>query len=473
MVFSSTVFVFLFLPIVLIWYYTAKEQYKNIVLLVASLLFYAYGEPRLVILMIISIVMNWGMARLLSYNKELGKKKLSKMWLVLSILVNFGMLFVFKYLDFSITIANKLFGLQMQIVGIALPIGISFYTFQAMSYVIDVYRGNGKAQNNILNVGLYISFFPQLVAGPIVRYQTFITQLDNRKVRTEVFGAGIKRFICGFCKKVILANNLALVAEQMFGTENYSMLPVGYAWIGAIAYTLQIYYDFAGYSDMAIGLGQLFGFSFPENFNYPYIASTVTDFWRRWHISLSEWFRDYVYIPIGGSRVKVGRHIFNMFVVWALTGLWHGANYTFVVWGMIYFLFLVIEKYFVRPEERRNIFVRIVWRVVTLCVIIFAWVFFNSVNLRAGISYCMAMLGMTNNMIWDDTYIFIVRENLIYLIVGMIFALPVSAAIKKNISNKYINVWSKVSVIVYLLGFMWAVSFLILGAHNPFIYFNF
>lgn len=398
---------------------------------------------------------------------------MSKVCLIVSIGINLVILFIFKYLDFAITVVNAFLGWQLTIFGIPLPIGISFYTFQAISYVVDVYRENGKAQKNVLNVGLYISFFPQLIAGPIVRYQTFVSQLDNRSSRWELFDSGVKRFICGFCKKVILANNLSLVAEKMFGVSDYSVLPVGYAWIGAIAYSLQIFYDFSGYSDMAIGLAKMFGFVFPENFNYPYMAKSVTDFWKRWHISLSQWFRDYIYIPLGGSRVSAGRHIFNMFVVWILTGLWHGANYTFILWGMIYFVFLVIEKYIVKPDKRKNIFVRFIWRLITINVIIFAWVFFNSQTLHGGVAFCKAMLGLSGNILWNNEYIFTVRQNAVYLLMGVLFSTPIVPFLSAKVLNTNENIQSIWNTVIYLGGFVWAVSFLVLGAHNPFIYFNF
>lgn len=473
MIFSSTVFVFLFLPIVLAIYYLAKDRYRNVILLVASFLFYTYGESKLVLLMIFSIVVNWAAAGLIDSCRDKKKYAMSKVCLIVSIGINLGILFIFKYLDFAITVVNAFLGWQLTIFGTPLPIGISFYTFQAISYVVDVYRENGKAQKNVLNVGLYISFFPQLIAGPIVRYQTFVSQLDNRSSSWELFDSGVKRFICGFCKKVILANNLSLVAEKMFGVSDYSMLPVGYAWIGAIAYSLQIFYDFSGYSDMAIGLAKMFGFVFPENFNYPYMAKSVTDFWKRWHISLSQWFRDYIYIPLGGSRVSAGRHIFNMFVVWILTGLWHGANYTFILWGMIYFVFLVIEKYIVKPDKRKNIFVRFIWRLITINVIIFAWVFFNSQTLHGGVAFCKAMLGLSGNILWNNEYIFTVRQNAVYLLMGVLFSTPIVPFLSTKVLNTNENIQSIWNTVIYLGGFVWAVSFLVLGAHNPFIYFNF
>lgn len=326
MVFSDVIFLFVFLPVTLCIYYLSKQEYRNYILLAASLVFYACGEPRMVLLMLLSIVCNYFFA--LGIERDIHRKAI----FIASIVYNLAVLFVFKYLNFTIGICNGLFGMHLRTLQIMLPIGISFYTFQAMSYVIDVYNDKTKAQHSILDLGLYISLFPQLIAGPIVRYISIAGQIKNRELFPEFFGQGAKRFMCGFCKKVILANNLSVVAEHYFGKPpgNFSVAGV---WIGAICFSLQIFYDFSGYSDMAIGLGKMLGFHFEENFDYPYMAKSVTDFWRRWHISLGRWFRDYVYIPLGGSRVSVLRHIRNLAVVWILTGIWHGAAYSFVVWG--------------------------------------------------------------------------------------------------------------------------------------------
>lgn len=475
MIFSSAVFLFIFLPVTLLLYYLANDKYKNNILLVASLLFYAYGEPQYVFLMMFSIVMNWALALLIVQFREKHKKRLSGAILSVIVMANLLILFVFKYLDFSITISNRLLNTSFRLRKIALPIGISFFTFQAMSYVIDVYRNQGKVQRNVLNVGLYIALFPQLIAGPIVRYNTIARQIENREVTIDSFGAGAKRFILGFCKKVILANNLSVVAEKIFGYQDYSSLPIGYAWIGAVCFALQIFYDFSGYSDMAIGLGKMFGFEFQENFNYPYIAKSVTDFWRRWHISLSQWFRDYIYIPLGGSRCSIPRHIFNLFVVWALTGLWHGANYTFIVWGLIYFASLVIEKYIVKPDQRTNVLMKAGWQCITLLIVLFAWVFFNSSNLSRGLEYCLAMCGTFGNALWSDELVFCIQNHAVYMIGGIVFAAPVAGILKNKLcKNAKVAMVSEYALsIIYMFLFIWAVSFIVLGSHNPFIYFNF
>lgn len=356
---------------------------------------------------------------------------------------------------------------------IALPVGISFYTFQSMSYVIDVYWNRVKAEHNILNLGLYISLFPQLVAGPIVRYHSIERQIKDRIFTPELFGAGAKRFMCGFCKKVLLANNLANVADCFFENPSMENTVVG-AWAGAVSFSLQIYYDFSGYSDMAIGLGKMLGFEFEENFNYPYISKSVSEFWRRWHISLSGWFRDYVYIPLGGSRVSVPRHILNLAVVWLLTGLWHGANYTFLMWGFLYFVALVAEKYIIRPERKKSRCFTVVYRLLALAYVNFGWVLFHSDNVRAGISYCLSMIGFyPGNAVIDLPTIRILREYSVFLAIGILFATPVASRLSGKLTGKLLLVEKYILPVLYSTGFLWAVSYLILGAHNPFVYFNF
>ncbi|MEG2421432.1 MAG: MBOAT family O-acyltransferase, partial [Oscillospiraceae bacterium] len=335
MLFSSSVFLFAFLPIVLLCYFgplRGKRRGQNLFLLVSSLFFYAWGEPWFVLVMMGSIAANYGFGLWVARQKERGESY--RVPMVLAVVSNLTLLFLFKYLTFVLTNLRGL-GLPMMVPVIALPIGISFFTFQAMSYVIDVARGHGEAQRSILNVGLYVSFFPQLIAGPIVKYETVADQIMNREETWEDFSAGISRFLVGLGKKVLLSNQLAVVADAAFNFGGD--LSVSFAWLGALAYSLQIFLDFSGYSDMAIGLGRLFGFHFLENFNYPYLSTSITDFWRRWHISLGTWFRDYVYIPLGGNRTSKRVHIRNLFVVWLLTGIWHGANWTFVAWGLFYF----------------------------------------------------------------------------------------------------------------------------------------
>ena len=342
LVFSSTVFLFLFLPFTVMVYYNPwlnSRKFRNNFLLLMSLAFYAYGEPLFVCIMIFEIIMGWLIGLKLEFTDS---KKLRKRWLTIGTVFFVFMLFVFKYLTFVSEQFGGLLCIDTSNINIALPVGISFFTFQLLSYIFDIYYGKAKAQRSVLNVGLYIALFPQLIAGPIVRYDVIERQIIERQENLLDFADGMLRFSYGLGKKVLIANYMAMLADNIFNAGMPES--VATAWLGAIAYTLQIYFDFSGYSDMAIGLGKMFGFKFPENFNYPYISSSITEFWRRWHISLSSWFRDYVYIPLGGNRCSKGRWLGNLFVVWALTGMWHGANWTFICWGLWYFLWLVVEK---------------------------------------------------------------------------------------------------------------------------------
>lgn len=475
MVFSSLIFTFYFLPAILFLYYIVPQKCKNGVLLVASLLFYGYGEPRFVFLMLCSIALNYALALGITNFKQKNQMQQAKLCLILDALLNIGILFIFKYLDFTLGIVHHLLpGSTLSPIGIALPIGISFFTFQALSYVIDVYRGTVPVQKNILHVALYISFFPQLVAGPIVRYSTIEQQIIGRNHSLERFSEGTRRFMLGFGKKILLANNLSLAVTLVHSKDLLTISPLT-LWIGAICYSLQIFFDFSGYSDMAIGLGKMFGFEFEENFNYPYISKSITEFWRRWHISLGQWFRDYVYFPLGGSRVSVPRHILNLFVVWALTGIWHGANWTFLVWGLFFFVLLVLEKYLIKPQERANA-LQILWQIISLLCINFGWVFFYSPTLKEGFTYCLGMLGHFGTpFAIDATAIRIFREYGFFIVAGVLFSTPIipllkDFACKRNTLDYFYTI---LEPIIYIALFLWSVSFLILGAHNPFIYFNF
>ncbi|WP_242952232.1 MBOAT family O-acyltransferase [Butyrivibrio sp. YAB3001] len=453
-------------------YYLAKEEYRNYILLIASLWFYSYGEPHFIVVMIASIMVNYGLALLVDKYKT---KCIGKLCLILDLAGNLGILFVYKYFDYLLYIMAEKIHLGVSPIGITLPIGISFFTFQALSYVIDVYRGTVKVQKNPLYLALYISFFPQLIAGPIVRYSTIERQITERKSSTDLFADGVRRFMLGFGKKVLLANNLALIPQQTFSRDVTITNPL-FLWMGSVAYSLQIFYDFSGYSDMAIGLGKMFGFEFEENFNYPYISKTVTEFWRRWHISLGQWFKDYVYIPLGGAKTNAIRHILNMLVVWTLTGIWHGANITFWAWGFGYFVLLVIEKYLVKPSHHENVYFRIFWRIITLVCVNFGWVIFNSESLKAGVKYCLAMLGYyryQTNMI-DTDIVANFRQYGVFIIMGILFSTPIMKMLREKIlSEGGKKLFAILEPVVVSVVFLWAVSYLILGAHNPFIYFNF
>ena len=471
MVFSSAIFLFAFLPVVLLLYRIAKPQCQNMILLAASLLFYAYGEPKFVFVMLASIVLNYCFAMLIELPNH-SSPLWRKVWLLAALACDLGILFVFKYLNFFGRIVGRVLHTELSLPNIALPIGISFFTFQALSYVVDVYRGTSRVQKNPFSLALYISFFPQLIAGPIVRYSTIAEQIDNRTVTQEKLTQGVQRFIVGFCKKVLIANNVALVAEQVFDTHGEKT--VALLWVGSLAYTLQIFFDFCGYSDMAIGLGKMFGFEFEENFNYPYMAKSVTDFWHRWHISLSQWFRDYVYFPLGGSRVKPARHIFNLFMVWLLTGLWHGANYTFLAWGMMYFVMQLVEKFLVKPQRLHGAAAWI-WRIVTLLIVNFGWVIFNSLSLADAKQYIFGMLGLSGLPLYSAAVEGIFREYGAFLLLGIVFSTPVGKLCGKKLrGGPGGTVWDRVLLpLGELAVFAWAVSFVVLGAHNPFIYFNF
>ena len=467
MLFSSSTFLFAFLPIVVFVYYVFLRKHRNlqnVFLLISSLIFYAWGEVTFVFVMIFSIVANYLFGLFVSKSQKASKKKLA---LVLSIVFNLSILFVFKYLVFTLTNINSIFGTNISVPDIALPIGISFFTFQAMSYVIDVYRGE-EVQKNILNVGLYISFFPQLIAGPIVRYNTVAHQILHRKESFDKFSSGVCRFIIGLGKKVLLANSMAVVADAAFNGD-ISNTSASFAWVGAIAYTMQIFFDFSGYSDMAIGLGRMFGFEFLENFNYPYISCSITEFWRRWHISLGTWFRDYVYFPLGGSRVKSkGRLIFNLFIVWLLTGIWHGANWTFIVWGLMYFVLLVIEKLTGLHKTSKLKLVRYLY---TILFVVLGWVIFRADTLNDAMNYLGVMFG-SNGVLIDNFTAFYCKENIVYFIVGVICCTPLI----RYIYNKSINKNRIVPVLVVfslmIIAFL-SVIYIIKGTYNPFIYFNF
>ncbi|MCI8391800.1 MAG: MBOAT family protein [Roseburia sp.] len=474
MIFSSIYFTFFFLPILLGLYFISKSSYRNYILLIASLGFYAYGEPKFVSIMVLLIIANYIFAIIIDNNKNI---VLKNMWMFLSIFINLGILFLYKYWDFTIKNINTICHTDIPIQNMTLPIGISFFTFQALSYIIDVYRGSTKAQKNPFFLALYIIFFPQLIAGPIIRYNSVVEQIKQRAISIEKFGYGTKRFICGFAKKVIIANNLSIVAEQVFSISDYTNVSALYLWIGTLCYSLQIFYDFSGYSDMAIGLGKMFGFDYEENFNYPYTARSITDFWRRWHISLSKWFRDYVYIPLGGSKKGAYRQIINLLVIWLLTGIWHGANFTFIIWGLIYFIFLILEKFIIKPVQR-NWVLKIIWQICTLLIVNFQWVIFNSKSVKDAYYIILAMLGKNTSFFREnDAQICLVfREYGIFIFLGILFAMPIAKKISKmiNTTGKTGIFLKSVSLpIGYIAIFFWAMSFLILGAHNPFIYFNF
>lgn len=477
MLFSSLIFLFAFLPILLVLYHTACRKSiasQNGLLLLASLFFYAWGEPKFVFVMIASIFTNYLFG--LRIHKKSKGGGTAKPYLILTIICNVGLLFVFKYLNFSISNIDRIPGVMIPQTQIVLPIGISFFTFQAMSYVIDVYRGTVKVQRNPFYLALYISFFPQLIAGPIVRYSTIEAQIRDRNVSMDDFAEGIRRFIIGFLKKVLLANNFAIIADQAFSITDASELSIAFAWLGSLAYTLQIYFDFSGYSDMAIGLGKMFGFQFLENFNYPYLSKSVSEFWRRWHISLGMWFRDYVYIPLGGSHVQHRRCLVkNLLIVWMLTGIWHGANWTFLLWGLFYFFLLTGEKLLDIPKRWKGKRQKVVYMISTFLCVNGGWVLFRAESISAAIYYFAAMLGLTGNSWTDNLAIQCFCENRVFLLVGMFYAISGFKWLRSRMQHwRVLETCVEICApCVYVGLLVVAVTYLVIGAYNPFIYFNF
>lgn len=470
MVFSSEIFLFVFLPFVLAIYYgllRKTRKVKNIFLLVASLFFYAWGEPVYVFLMIGMIIINWIFGILADRLRD--NKKAAIAVLALMVITDVGILGWFKYSTFTVLQINRFLHTEIQVPTVALPIGISFFTFQAMSYVIDVYRKDGKVQKNPLSVGLYVSFFPQLIAGPIVRYETIAEQMENRKENFADFSAGVTRFLTGLSKKVIIANNMAVIADYVFDLlidAGGFHASAAMAWLGLVSYTFQIFFDFSGYSDMAIGLGMMFGFHFKENFNYPYIAATVTELWRRWHISLGSWFRDYVYIPLGGSKVSKLRQVFNIFAVWFLTGLWHGANWTFIAWGLLFFVVLTFEKISGLNKKR-------VWwgHIYTVLLFMFGLVIFRSTGLGAAFTYIKALFGIGAAGVWESAVWAYISQNWFYYLFAIIGCAPIVPWLDKKF-EKY-KIWHIIYAAGIVAMLIISVSFISNNAYNPFIYFNF
>lgn len=467
MLFSSLTFLFAFLPITLILYFLVKDKYKNYILLVASLIFYAWGEPKYVILMILSIIFNFFIAKII--DKKSKKKKLQKLLLAFVVIVNIGALFIFKYLDFAIENLNVVFNFNIQPAHLSLPIGISFYTFQILSYVIDVYRKKVKVQKNIFTLGTYIALFPQLIAGPIVRYSDVEKQLKSRTHSLEKFCDGFRRFILGFVKKVLIANNVAIIADTVFSDPSSVELgPVAIV-ISLLAYALQIYYDFSGYSDMAIGLGKIFGFDFDENFNYPYSATSLTDFWRRWHISLTSWFRDYVYIPLGGNRCSKLKWLRNFSIVWLLTGFWHGASWNFVLWGVFNMVILLIEKQFL-GKILANIPKIFTW-ISTFIVVNIGWLLFRA-NTMDDLGLIVKSFFYPEASTADFlAHNFSIVSYFLFMILGLIFMFPVW----KKMTEKLLK-WKFgrfILDIILLALFCVAICALVNSSYNPFIYFRF
>lgn len=463
MLFTSISFLYYFLPTIIILYFITPKKYRNYILLIFSIIFYMYGEPKYVILMLVEILVAYFGALLIDKYK-------SKEIFLITIIIHIGLLCVFKYTDLFIGTINSIFKTNISFLNIALPIGISFYTFQILSYVIDVYRGKVKVQKNILKLATYVSLFPQLIAGPIVRYETICDELDNRDETIEKFSLGVRRFIIGLAKKVLIANMLGELCTKFSLVDERSVL---FYWIFAISYMLQVYFDFSAYSDMAIGLGKMFGFTFLENFNYPFISKSITEFWRRWHISLSSWFKDYVYIPLGGSRKGTLKLVRNILIVWFLTGIWHGAAYNFILWGLFIGVFLVIEKLWLSkyisklPKFLRNIYV--------LFIIMISFIMFNAGSINEAFFNIKGLFGLNKEVFINNYTIYYLKSYLVVLIITIFGATPLFKNIieklkKSKCLNKIINILEPIFLVILLL---LVTAYLIDSSYNPFLYFRF
>ncbi|MFJ5764127.1 MBOAT family O-acyltransferase [Lysinibacillus sp. NPDC093210] len=461
MVFSSLLFLFVFLPIVLTLYYCSPRKIRNLILFLMSLIFYAWGEPVYIVIMLVSTLTDYTFGLLLDKPNMSSVKR--KGIVVCSIIVNLMLLSYFKYADFLIQNVNALLGTDIPLTELPLPIGISFYTFQSMSYIIDVYRGTAKAQRNWIDFGTFVALFPQLVAGPIVTYNTIAQQLQHRAENISMFAEGVQRFVIGLAKKVLLANNIGLLWDTI-SSSNVETMPILTAWLGIIAFAFQIYFDFSGYSDMAIGLGLMFGFRFNENFNKPYIAQSITDFWRRWHISLSSWFRDYVYIPLGGNRRGLAKQMRNILIVWLLTGFWHGASWNFIGWGLYFGVILIVEKWWGLsllsrlPRWTRHLY--------AIFLILIGWVLFAFDQPSLIGKYLAAMFGFNGQSLWNNDTGYYFYTNIVLLLVLIIASIPMKLWKKTSALSFFHIAW-------YGLLYFLSVAYLVDATFNPFLYFRF
>ena len=465
MLFTSISFLYYFLPALIIIYFITPKKYKNIILLIASLLFYFYGEPKYVFLMILEIIIAYIGAILIDKYKNQ-----SKNILITTLFIHVFLLIIFKYTDFIIQTINDISNANIKLLNIALPIGISFYTFQIISYIIDVYNGKVNVQKNIIKLATYVSLFPQLVAGPIVRYQTVEKELDDRVHSFNNFAYGIRRFTIGLAKKVLIANALGELCSKAFLADEKTIV---FFWIFGISYMLQLYFDFSAYSDMAIGLGRIFGFHFPENFNYPYISKSITEFWRRWHISLSTWFKDYVYIPLGGNRESRYKQIRNILIVWLLTGIWHGANWTFLIWGLLFGIILIIEKIFLNKfMEKLPSFIR---RIYVLFIVMILFIIFSSNNMSVALTNIKGLFGMNGEAFVNDYTLHYLKSYLPVLIIALLGSTPfIKILIDKLRKNKYVNnIINILEPILIVIILFVVTSYLIDNSYNPFLYFRF
>lgn len=473
MVFSSLLFLFRFLPAVLLAYYVAPRRWRNLILFLSSLVFYAWGEPVYLILMLVSILTSYTGGRLMDYFRQKGKQRAAKGTLRVFVLVSLGILAFFKYADFAIGTVNSLTGTDIALFHLALPIGISFYTFQEVSYLLDLYGGEAHVQKNLISYGAYIAMFPQLIAGPIVQYKTVDVQLRTRRESSEQFSEGVRRFLLGLGKKTLLADNMGALWETV-RTMEYTRLPAASAWLGLAAYTLQIYFDFSAYSDMAIGLGHMFGFRFLENFNYPYSSKSITEFWRRWHISLGSWFREYVYIPLGGNRAGRSRHIRNIWIVWMLTGIWHGASWNFALWGMYYGILLLTEKYLLGDWLKRLPD----WFGHMYCMffVMLGWNLFVFEDPGMGTRFLKSLFNVYGQGLWNGETVYLLYNHAVLLLLCILGCTKLPRETGNWLCRKLENHQITMGVIqnlFYAAVFLFSVAWLVDATFQPFLYFRF
>ncbi len=465
MVFSSLLFMFIYLPVVLAIYYLVPMRWRNVWLFVVNLVFYGWGEPVYIFLMIFSICLNYISGIFVGKYREENRKKAHAV-LTVNTVLNLALLFFFKYFDLVAQTLSQIPGISIPALGLSLPIGISFYTFQTMSYPIDVYRGDAGVQKNFVKFGTFVALFPQLIAGPIVRYKDIADQLDEREHKLDKFASGVERFVIGLGKKVLIANNIGMLWDAYAASPAAELSFVG-AWMACLAFSMQIYFDFSGYSDMAIGLGRMLGFEFLENFNYPYISKSVTEFWRRWHMSLGTWFRDYVYIPLGGNRHGVYRQLLNILIVWALTGFWHGASWTFLFWGVYYAFFLILEKLFLLKWLKK-----VPWlgHVYTLIVAFSGWVIFQQTSMSQTMVFFRAMYGFGQAGFVTSTDLYYLANFAVLLVIALFACLPAGKKLFLRLPEKLRNALSPVLIVLVLVI---STAYLVDSSYNPFLYFRF
>ena len=464
MVFSTPLFLFYYLTLVLLVYYVMPVRFRNFILLVASLFFYYWGEQGYTVIMLLSIGIDYIHGRIVLRCKAKGNDTGARLAVASSVVFNLGILFFFKYWDFAARSLEAVGMGFMPVLNISLPIGISFYTFQTMSYTIDVYRGDARVQKNIIHFGTFVTLFPQLIAGPIIKYKDLDEQLDSRIHSVDRFASGVQRFVVGLAKKLLLANNLGQLWDAFKATPAGELTILG-AWLGIIAFAFQIYFDFSGYSDMAIGLGRMFGFEFMENFNYPYISKSITEFWRRWHISLSTWFREYLYIPLGGNRCRKGRWLLNLLIVWAATGIWHGASWNYLFWGLYFFCLLMLEKLLLgRWLGKLPAMVQHLYVVV---LVLISWAIFALEDLTHLGCYLRAMAGLNGTSLMNEQTFYYLRNFLPVMIIAAIGSTPLVANLWKRVSG------SGIRILILVLGLILCTAYVVASTYNPFLYFRF